>query len=185
MKLTVFLILTCKEALDAIKKQTNLDFFYNNQEINAMGKVSVRCRNVSLEAALRQVLGKNFTFRIVDNTVVIRPEEMKPNPVKQQVVKGVVVDAQGLPLPGVTVLLKGTTLGTSTDMDGNFTLNNVSGGTLVISFIGYKTLEVFVKGTNLIKRGSTLFFETEPRIETPHPSSPGAADERVMRKPGT
>ena len=100
MKLTVFLILfgilrlnagtyvqadsisldlsnvTCKEALDAIKKQTNLDFFYNNQEINAMGKVSVRCRNVSLEAALRQVLGKNFTFRIVDNTVVIRPEDI-------------------------------------------------------------------------------------------------------------
>ena len=48
---------------------------------------------------------------------------MKPNPVKQQVVKGVVVDAQGLPLPGGTVLLKGTTLGTSTDMDGNFTLS--------------------------------------------------------------
>ena len=68
MKLTVFLILfgvlrlnasayvqadsisldlnnvTCKEALDAIKKQTNLDFFYNNQEINAVGKISVRCQ---------------------------------------------------------------------------------------------------------------------------------------------
>ena len=81
MKLTVFLILfgvlrlsadtyaqtdsisldlsnaTCKEALDAIKKQTKLDFFYNNQEINAVGKVSVRCQNVSLDEALRQVLG--------------------------------------------------------------------------------------------------------------------------------
>ena len=80
MKLTVFLILfgvlrlsadtyaqtdsisldlsnaTCKEALDAIKKQTKLDFFYNNQEINAVGKVSVRCQNVSLDEALRQVL---------------------------------------------------------------------------------------------------------------------------------
>lgn len=71
---------TCKEALDAIKKQTKLDFFYNNQEINAVGKVSVRCQNVSLDEALRQVLGKNFTFRIVDNTVVIRPQETKPGP---------------------------------------------------------------------------------------------------------
>ena len=177
MKLTVFLILfgilrlnagtyvqadsisldlsnvTCKEALDAIKKQTNLDFFYNNQEINAMGKVSVRCRNVSLEAALRQVLGKNFTFRIVDNTVVIRPEEMKPDPVKQQVVKGVVVDAQGLPLPGVTVLLKGTTLGTSTDMDGNFTLSfpHTAGSVLQFSFIGMKTAEVTFSGQANLK----------------------------------
>ncbi len=79
---------------------------------------------------------KNFTFRIVDNTVVIRPEEMKPDPVKQQVVKGVVVDVQGLPLPGVTVLLKGTTLGTSTDMDGNFTLSfpHTAGSVLQFSF---------------------------------------------------
>ena len=177
MKLTVFLILfgvlrlnasayvqadsisldlnnvTCKEALDAIKKQTNLDFFYNNQEINAVGKISVRCQNVSLEAALRQVLGKNFTFRIVDNTVVIRPQERKPDPVKQQVAKGVVVDVQGLPLPGVTVLLKGTTLGTSTDMDGKFTFSfpHTAGSVLQFSFIGMKTTEVIFSGQEELK----------------------------------
>ncbi|MFR5656756.1 MAG: STN domain-containing protein [Butyricimonas faecihominis] len=44
------------KALSAIKKRTKLDFFYNNQEINAVGKVSVRCQNVSLDEALRQVL---------------------------------------------------------------------------------------------------------------------------------
>ena len=177
MKLTVFLILfgvlrlsadtyaqtdsisldlsnaTCKEALDAIKKQTKLDFFYNNQEINAVGKVSVRCQNVSLDEALRQVLGKNFTFRIVDNTVVIRPQETKPDPVQQRVAKGVVVDVQGLPLPGVTVLLKGTTLGTSTDMDGKFTLSfpNTAGTVLQFSFIGMKTTEVTFSGQAELK----------------------------------
>ncbi len=46
------------------------------------------------------------------------------------------------PLSVLMSIVKGTTNGTITDMDGNFTLNNVSGGTLVISFIGYKTLEV-------------------------------------------
>lgn len=132
---------TCQEALEAIKKQTKLDFFYNNQEINAVGKVSVHCKNVSLEEALKQVLGNNFTFRIVDNMVVIRPQETKSDPVKQRVAKGVVVDAQGLPLPGVTVLLKGTTLGTSTDMDGKFTISfpNTADSVLLFSFIGMKT----------------------------------------------
>ena len=66
-------------------------------------------------------------------------------------IKGKIVDSYGEPVIGANVKVKGTTNGTITDMDGNFTLNNVSGGTLVISFIGYKTLEVFVKGTNLTK----------------------------------
>lgn len=48
-------------------------------------------------------------------------------------------------------MVKGTTNGTITDIDGNFVLNNVSGGTLTISFIGYKTLEIPVKGTNLAR----------------------------------
>ena len=66
-------------------------------------------------------------------------------------IKGKIVDSYGEPVIGANVKVKGTTNGTITDMDGNFTLNNVSGGTLVISFIGYKTLEVSVKGTNLAK----------------------------------
>ena len=65
--------------------------------------------------------------------------------------KGKIVDSNGEPVIGANVKLKGSTHGTITDMDGNFMLNNVSGGTLVISFIGYKTQEVPVKGTNLSK----------------------------------
>lgn len=91
---------TCQEALEAIKKQTKLDFFYNNQEINAVGKVSVHCKNVSLEEALKQVLGNNFTFRIVDNMVVIRPQETKSDPVKQRVAKGVVDRRSGVTVAG-------------------------------------------------------------------------------------
>ena len=64
-------------------------------------------------------------------------------------IKGKIVDSYGEPVIGANVKVKGTTNGTITDMDGNFTLNNVSGGTLVISFIGYKTLEVSVKRKQL------------------------------------
>lgn len=65
-------------------------------------------------------------------------------------VKGTVVDGTGEPVIGANIMVKGTTNGTITDIDGNFTLNNAK-GTLVISFIGYKTQEIAVKGneTNL------------------------------------
>jgi len=63
-------------------------------------------------------------------------------------VSGVVKDKQGEPLIGATVLVKGTSQGTATDLDGQFTINNVSGKTLVISYVGYQTKEVPV-GKNL------------------------------------
>lgn len=66
-------------------------------------------------------------------------------------VKGRVADANGEPIIGASVLVKGTANGTITDFDGNFTLNDASKGTLVISYIGYKTQEVAVNGKTLIK----------------------------------
>lgn len=66
-------------------------------------------------------------------------------------VKGQVVDVQGEPIIGASVLVKGTTNGTITDFDGNFTLGNATRGTLVVSYIGYKAQEVIIKGRNLVK----------------------------------
>lgn len=61
------------------------------------------------------------------------------------------MDANGEPIIGASVLVKGTTNGTITDFDGNFTLNNASKGILVVSYIGYKTQEVPVNEKNLMK----------------------------------
>ncbi|WP_318343573.1 SusC/RagA family TonB-linked outer membrane protein [Flagellimonas baculiformis] len=70
--------------------------------------------------------------------------------VKAQTVSGTVSDANG-PLPGASVLVKGTTNGTQTDFDGNYTLNNIDGAaTLVFSYIGYKTVERSVNGQSTI-----------------------------------
>lgn len=66
-------------------------------------------------------------------------------------VKGQVVDENGEPIIGASVLLKGTSNGVITDIDGNFTLNGVSKGTLVISYVGYKTQEVPVAGKKVFK----------------------------------
>ena len=66
-------------------------------------------------------------------------------------VKGTVVDASGEPVIGASVLMKGTTMGTITDIDGNFTLTNVKPGILVVSYIGYKANEVNVNGSAPVK----------------------------------
>ena len=70
--------------------------------------------------------------------------------VQAQTVTGTVSDATG-PLPGASVVVKGTTNGTQTDFDGNYTLNDVAGdATLVFSYIGYATQEVAVDGRSTI-----------------------------------
>lgn len=66
-------------------------------------------------------------------------------------VKGTVLDANNEPIIGASVLMKGTTNGTITDIDGNFTLSNVNPGTLVVSYIGYKTREINVNGSAPVK----------------------------------
>ena len=172
MKLTVFLILlgllrvsavtnaqvyrinlelenvACEEAIESLKGQTNLDFFFSNREVNVNRKVSVSCKNASLEEALKQILGEGYSFRLIDNTVVIRPvKNQLPQP-KQVTVKGTVKDVKGNPLPGVTVLLKGSALGISTDNDGKFTVSfpEMKDVVLLFSFIGMKSQEVKYTG---------------------------------------
>ena len=135
MKLTLFLFLLGMLRVSA-------STFYSNQEIEARRKVTVACENVSLEEALRQVLGNGYSFRIVDNMVVIRPEQQMP---EERKISGVVKDRNGAPLPGVAVVLKGTTVGTATDMDGKYTLTLPEGNyTLVFSMLGMKVREELV-----------------------------------------
>ncbi|PQV45715.1 TonB-linked SusC/RagA family outer membrane protein [Jejuia pallidilutea] len=69
---------------------------------------------------------------------------------QEKTVSGVVTDQNGLPLPGTTVLVKGTTSGTSTDFDGKYSIKANQGATLVFSFVGYVTKEAKVGGSNTI-----------------------------------
>ncbi|MDO7170749.1 SusC/RagA family TonB-linked outer membrane protein [Mariniflexile sp. AS56] len=69
---------------------------------------------------------------------------------QEKTISGTVTDESGLPLPGATVLVKGTTSGTSSDFDGNYSIKANQGGTLVISFVGYTTKEVKIGASNTI-----------------------------------
>ena len=72
--------------------------------------------------------------------------DSEQTPAKTVTVRGVVYDDQGQPLPGASVMVKGTTQGTVTDLDGNYSLNVRPDQTLVVSFIGMKDQEIPVNG---------------------------------------
>lgn len=137
---------TLVKVIEELRKQTGYDFLFNSNELRHIGSVSADLKNVSLEEALNVLLqGMGLTYSIERETVAIRKAGQKPAPVR---VKGVVKDEKGHPLPGVTVLIKGTTMGVVTDADGNYSLElpGTQDIRLLFSFIGMKVQEIPVDG---------------------------------------
>ncbi len=139
---------TREKAIEAIKKQTNLDFFFSNKEVDVNKKVTISVKDAALEDVLKEILGEGYGFRLVDNMVVIRPVAKDAPQAKQIIVKGKVLDSKKTPIPGATVLVKGTTIGTATTVDGNFALAlpEMTNIVLVFSFIGMETVEIKYTG---------------------------------------
>lgn len=145
------------EVLQSIEHQTGLSFFYQDEQLTTTEPVNVDVQEESVVKVLSEILSKsNLDFRIVDKHVVIFPFSNKeyPNPVNQQsevLIRGQVTDINGNPIPGVTVQVKGTQLGTITDINGNYTIRIPEDTQiLVFSFIGMKTQEIAVNGNRQI-----------------------------------
>ena len=135
---------TMEEFVKQVKEQTGVTFFYNDDALAVIEPITIRREKVTLEEVLKEVVGaKGFTFVIDDNTVVIKKEVPQP---QRQVILGVIVDENGETLPGVTVQVKGTTLGTSTDMEGKFTLMlpDQKDLRLIFSFIGWRVRRLLI-----------------------------------------
>lgn len=140
------------EAIRQLKEQTQLDFFFSNKQVDVDRKVSLDLQDIRLDEALKMLLGEGYSYEFLDDVVVIKPVEVKnPKmgvPQEKVTVKGVVRDEKGELLPGVTVTIKGTSLGTATDVDGKWALDlpDMDNIVLVFSFVGMKTQEVAYKG---------------------------------------
>jgi TonB-linked SusC/RagA family outer membrane protein len=142
---------TLQQVFKALQDQSEFDFFYKNEQIPADTRVSVALQNETVEVILNQVLnGTGLSYHVLDKDIVISSKEIANNANTQQqqnVIKGKVTDQTGAPLPGASVIVKGTTNGAVTNADGLYTLANVpSNGTIVFSFIGMKTQEIQVGG---------------------------------------
>lgn len=116
---------TLKEFVQDLKKQTGFAFFYKDDVAKAVEPITANVQGATLESVLQDVLGKKgctFTFEGENVVIKLQQQQQQPQTLKEMTATGTVVDSKGQPLPGVTVLLKGTTVGTATDVDGRFKL---------------------------------------------------------------
>lgn len=140
------------DVLIRFKDQAGIDILFNKQLIGNQICKDVNLVKQPVEVVLGKILeGTGFVFSKVDGVYVIKKEAAQQ--AEPQSVSGVVVDESGAPLPGVTVIVKGTSLGCATDMDGKFKLTLASGNNvvLVFSFIGMRTKEVAYAGQKDLK----------------------------------
>lgn len=168
MKLTIFLFVFCimqtfavssfsqtaqltldiqnskiEDVLFQIEKQSNYVFLYNRDMVNVDEITDIKVEKASIDQVLKQLFrGSNVTYKIVDRQIVLSANYSE----QERTVSGKVTDSAGMPLPGVSVVVKGTTIGIITDANGKFTLPKVpSNGVLMFSFVGMKAQEIPVK----------------------------------------
>lgn len=141
---------TLEQVIKELKRQTGLRFFYSVEKVRNEQKKVVEIKDDVLDDALREVLrGTGLTFTIMNDVVVIKDElVVARDSVPPLEIKGVVRDKAGVPLPGVTVLLKGWNTGVATDKDGKFRLSvlDTSNVVLFFSFVGMQKVEYKYKG---------------------------------------
>lgn len=144
-----------EDVLSMIKDQSGYYFIYNSEELNNT-LVDVNVRGASVEEAVSEALkGLDFTYRIVNRTVLIKrkdsAEEGSARVQQRRTITGKVTNDKAELLPGVSVVVKGSTTGTITDIDGMYSLPvEDSDAILSFSFIGYGTQEVAIGQRTLI-----------------------------------
>jgi TonB-linked SusC/RagA family outer membrane protein len=139
--------------LDRIRTQTGYDFFFESVNLKSLSNINIKADKEELREVLHRVLTpQNLVFSIKDNAVIIRQKEKSilDNLIvrfQQMDVKGRVVDEQGKPLPNASIRIKGKSVVTNTDQNGEFELKNVDEAAILqVSYVGFRTLEVPVKG---------------------------------------
>ena len=139
-----------KTILRDISRQTGYTFFYNASTLDDAKKIDLNLVDASLKEALDSFLNKLYLdYSIVNKTIVVKPaakrETMQQAP-ELITVSGRVVDENGKPLEGASITVKGSSIGTTADASGDFTLKIEQGAVLIISFVGYEPERYLVNG---------------------------------------
>lgn len=143
---------TVAQIIGVLEKKLGKDFFFKKESVDVERKIDVSLVNADMDEVIKQVFGRDFTYSLIDNMIVITPLRQIATP-KEKVLEGTVSDRRGELLPGVTVRLKNTALGVTTNADGYFrlVLPETKEVILVFSFVGMQTQEVRVKDEKPIK----------------------------------
>ncbi len=148
---------------ETITNSTGHKFFYEASEVDLTSKINISKNNLCIEDLLKEAFkDTNLDYEILSSQIVIRtkkpidsinkvPKKNLETPTIQTSLNGSILDSNGIPLPGATVIAKGTTIGTTSDFDGNFEILMPTGvSTIRVSYLGYKSKEVDVSGQTSI-----------------------------------
>ena len=140
-----------KKALQEIEKSTSYRFLYSERKISKNDKVNINVTNAVISMVMdRLLLGTGLTYKELENNLIVITQE---NDVVQDIiVKGTVMDENGSPLQGVSVLIKGSSFGTNTNASGQFSINvpDNASQVLVFTYVGMESQEVDIKGKSEI-----------------------------------
>ena len=152
-----------RQIIYELRKQSGMNFMFEDSQIDKMAPRTLQLKNVSIEKALDELLkDTEYTYKITGNSVaIVRKVENKQ--VEGHTVSGVVTDKNGDPLVGVTIVIKGTYRGTTTNIDGKYSLAGIpADATLIFTFIGMDSQEVAIEGRSEI---DVRMKETSTEIE--------------------
>lgn len=137
---------TLAAAFDAIEKQTKMNIAYNEASINVKQAINVNIANAPLSEAMSTVLkGTNTSYKIQGKQIII-VADLQQSPKRKYT--GKVLDNENEPIIGASITVKGnSSIGTATDIDGNFSIDVPSGSTLLVSYLGYQSKDVTVGNT--------------------------------------
>ena len=136
---------TVKQVLDAIEGQTDYAFFYKNADIDVARKVSVDVHDKTIGEILSEIM-PGTTYSVDGKMIVLTPKPEKEAAPQRTVqskgftVSGTVVDQNGNPVPGATVMIPGSTRGVVTDLDGHFSISLSSASILECACLGYDSV---------------------------------------------
>ncbi|HOF56240.1 MAG TPA: TonB-dependent receptor [Prolixibacteraceae bacterium] len=135
-----------EDVLDEIEEFSEFFFLANEKLVDLNRNVNLSVKNKKIDEILDILFaGTDVVYTITDRKIILAPSFLTEHAQQQRTISGKVTDSGGQPLPGVTVVKKGTTQGTVTNAYGDFSLANIpEDATLVFSFVGMRTVEVVV-----------------------------------------
>lgn len=141
-------VVSLREAFQKIEAASKYKIAYNGTQLDVSRQVELNQQDTEVLDVLNQVLAETgYTYSVKGSYLVISARQQEVNQTTKKIT-GVIVDESGEPVIGANVVVAGTTQGTITDFDGNFSLDASENSTLEISYIGFLTQKVSLKGKN-------------------------------------
>ncbi len=145
---------TIQQVLNEISSQSEFTFAWSSRFVDLNKKVDIRVNKEAIGVVLQKLFnGSGVKYKIDGEEVILTPATAKPETQARQnkiTVEGTVTNENGETLPGVSILLKGTTTGTVTDLNGHYTISVPKNGTLVFSYVGFKSQEIPIRNQKTI-----------------------------------